>query len=91
MKEFILKYIGRTDLLLHALGIYFIATFLAKAFIWCGMGEVLAKVLAIVIAIAVGLWKEFIHDKKKGKGKFEVADLIADGFGIVLSILVMFF
>ena len=67
MKEFILKYIGRTDLLLHALGIYFIATFLAKAFIWCGMGEVLAKVLAIVIAIAVGLWKEFIRYKKKAK------------------------
>lgn len=43
--------------------------------------------IAVIITIIIALGKEYIYDKKLGKGTCEIKDLIADGIGIIIGCL----
>lgn len=81
---------GRYDYLLHPLLCYFIATFLTKVFVWFGIPYEIARIIALVITAIIAIWKEFWHDKRQGKGTFELWDLVTDWFGIIAAAIVLF-
>lgn len=50
------------------------------------LAELLPLWISTIIVVALGLGKEFIWDKKLGKGCFDEGDLMFDGIGIILAI-----
>lgn len=76
-----------TDKWLHGLASAF--TVVALFLILAGVGVVLwlAAVLAVVLAAAIGLGKEYIFDKFIKHGTPEIGDLIADAVGIVIGLI----
>ena len=71
------KLVENIDKVLHASLCYAITYTLAdKTALWLG----------IFVAVLIGVGMELID---KVRGKFSVADLVADGFGIIIAILIV--
>jgi hypothetical protein len=91
MKDWIVKLISklRTDYLLHYLVCYFMVTFLRKFFIWVSLSAGWALALAIVLTVAAMFFKEYIWDKKWGKGTWEWQDIAYGALGLTTGLLVI--
>lgn len=73
----ILSYLTR-DRLLHIVFSTALVVIFNLIFSW---------VIAAILALMVGLGKEFIWDKWMKKGTFDIHDIISDIIGIILGIL----
>lgn len=74
-----LKTLIQTDKLIHNLLNYSILFTLAILVnYWVGL----------VVCITLSCLKEFLWDKKLNKGTYEVADLVADGLGILEATII---
>lgn len=96
MKEFFINLwksikenLFRVDLLVHLLVCYAIVTMLTTVIMVMGLPKTGALVIAVIVAIIASALKEFWWDKKKGKGTFEIWDLLFDYFGIIAGIAVV--
>jgi len=49
-----------------------------------------APLIAILLTVSVGVYKE-IRDMRSPEGKAELKDLIADGVGIILAVVLFLF
>lgn len=45
------------------------------------------KLIAALIALIIGLLKEFVYDKYMKKGTFDVKDIISNIVGIIIGVL----
>ena len=90
MKQFILKLIkAHKDKLYHFFCSYTaMLTFTAIAIIKWESPVAWSINFGIAMAILVGVAKE-LFDLYIKKSKFSVADLVADGFGIIIAILIV--
>jgi uncharacterized protein YfiM (DUF2279 family) len=67
-----------------AWGAAFIAVFFISVF---SLGKEIGALLGFLTMIGIGLYKEFIHDRLRGKGNFEWMDLIADFLGSMIGFI----
>ncbi len=65
---------------------FFIAFFLVKLHVGFG----LASILGLIFGVLVGLGKEFIWDRKLGRGVFNPNDYYATGWGSLVGAFIYF-
>ena len=68
-----------TDKLIHCVGSLFCCLLLAQYF---------PIMVAAGITFGLGLAKEFVNDLWLKRGAFEWTDLLADGIGVVLAVII---
>lgn len=53
------------------------------------LGILINPIYGIVISVAIGLFKEYIWDKWLGNGCFDINDMKANSYGILLGIIIL--
>lgn len=51
----------------------------------------LGVLIGFAVMFSIGLYKEFLYDRKQGKGCFEILDLVADILGSAAGALFVYF
>lgn len=78
------------DKLMHIAVCFALVCIITIVEIGCGCSHFISTLIGFLVAMFVGVLKEFLWDKLLGKGAFDIGDLVADAIGSTIGFLFIF-